>query len=216
MTLVSGWASSLLLAMAASFGVAVAKEPTPPAGLDPGGVAVAILGAGVDYTRPTIATRLARDGEGDPVAWDFSDSDIRPFAARGDTEVIEKLLAAVTTIRLVVVKQAAHDPVAVGRMTSFAVQTPARIIFCPHAMSRPDWPILKQAAARFRNHLFVIAGTAKPDQDAAKLGNLAIARANPPGDVHSAVFKLIDAAADLLKKRPELSATDLKAAIAPK
>ena len=69
------------------FGTAAsqASEPKVPAGLDPGGTAIAILGDGIDYTKPVIAKRLARDGEGDLIAWDFVDNDIRPYAKDGQT-----------------------------------------------------------------------------------------------------------------------------------
>ena len=58
----------------------LASEPKVPPGLDPGGVAIALLGDGVDYTKPELAKRLARDGEGDLIAWDFVDNAIRPYA----------------------------------------------------------------------------------------------------------------------------------------
>lgn len=57
----------------------VTKPPVPP-GVDPGGVLIAIIGSGVDYTRPEIASRLARDGEGEIIGWDFADGDRRPYA----------------------------------------------------------------------------------------------------------------------------------------
>ena len=55
------------LALAASAVVApalaqLAGKPKVPPGRDPGGVAIAVIGSGVDYTLTNIARRLARDG----------------------------------------------------------------------------------------------------------------------------------------------------------
>ena len=49
---------------------AIAKDPALEPGRDPGGVGVAILADGFDYTQPDLAKVLARDGEGEAIAWD--------------------------------------------------------------------------------------------------------------------------------------------------
>lgn len=141
---------------------ASASEPALPPGSDPGGPAIAVLGEGVDYTRPEIAARLARDGEGDLIAWDFADNDNRPFAASSHVaDDIQALSKLTPSFRMVVVREAADDKVAVGRMIAFATQTPARIIVWPGAdPKRPDWPILLEALKRFRAHVFVIPAIA--------------------------------------------------------
>jgi len=140
-----------------SSAVAIAKEPKVPVYRDPGGVAVAMLGHGVNYTHKTIARRLARDGEGDPIGWDFADNDIRPFAKNGlGTANALIFLEASSRGRLILIKQASTDAVAVGRMISFATQTPARIIILPDAaLYRADLPVLKRAALHFPQHLFI-------------------------------------------------------------
>ena len=56
------FAAALMLAATTA---ASAPKPKIPAGLDPGGVTVALVGNGIDYTRPTISHRLARNGEGE-------------------------------------------------------------------------------------------------------------------------------------------------------
>ena len=155
----------------------VLPEPRIPAGADPGGIAIALLGYGADYTQPDIAARLARDGEGVPIAWDFADNDNRPFAklGRGTADARTLISAAAKNpggeVRIILVKQATADPVALGRMVAFSARTPARIIVWPDANpKRPDWPILTVAAKRFPHILFVIPrvdsiprGTALPE-----------------------------------------------------
>src|SRR4029079_9055021 len=44
-------------------------KPRVPPGRAPGGVAIALISTGIDYTIPEIAQRLARDGEGELVGW---------------------------------------------------------------------------------------------------------------------------------------------------
>ncbi len=58
------------------------KVPKPKLipGIDPGGLALAVIGDGIDYARPEIAARLARDGEGELVGFDLVDRDRRPYA----------------------------------------------------------------------------------------------------------------------------------------
>src|SRR5262249_13897079 len=63
----------------AELATAQGRKPKLPAGLDPGGVAIAILSTGIDYRAADIAQRLARDGEGDLIGWDLVDRDNRPF-----------------------------------------------------------------------------------------------------------------------------------------
>ncbi len=133
-------------------GRASAAEPPVPPGPASAGVMVALLGTGVDYRIRSVHEALARDGEGVPIAWDFSDSDNRPFGLHSDEAAI---LAA--DARLVVVKENTGDPRAVGHMIAFAVQTPARVIVWPAAdPARQDWPILAEAIDRFKDRLFVI------------------------------------------------------------
>ncbi len=56
------------------------NPPVPP-GADPGGVRVGMVDSGVDYRLPAIASRLARDADGNVVGRDFWDLDDRPFDA---------------------------------------------------------------------------------------------------------------------------------------
>ena len=194
---------------------AQAAEPSVPAGLDPGGVAIALLGDGVDYTKPAVAKRLARDGEGDPIGWDFTDQDVRPYAASGQSnQDAERLIALSNNTRLVVIKGAPDDPVAIGRMAIFASQTPARILVCPNAMSRKDWPVALEAARRFPDRLFIVAqnGSLTPGWQA--IPNLVFARQGSGWTPAVDPLELAVRAADLLTRSPVMSAADLKRALA--
>ena len=58
-----------------------AIDPPIPPFNDPGGIPVAIVDTGVNYTLPSINSRLARDGEGQLIGYDYWDLDHRPFDA---------------------------------------------------------------------------------------------------------------------------------------
>lgn len=147
---------------------AAANEPPVPSGVGPGGVTVALLGPGIDYRKPELARRLARDGEGDLIAWDFTDNDNRPFAGAGHGTAAARTLAGLApAAQLVIAKEQIGDRHALGRMMTFASQTPARIIvWLDAAPSRIDWPILAEAIRRFGDRLFVVpAGDGGQDLD---------------------------------------------------
>jgi hypothetical protein len=150
----AGW----LVALSVSVALAQDAPPRVPAGLDPGGVAVAIIGAGADYTRPDIAARLARDGEGDLVGWDFTNNQPRPYV-RGenpDAPYLAALVAAVPPLRLILarVAQARQDQIALG--LRFAGATPARIAL---VTAEPGAPLRRtdlEGAARQLPRLLIV------------------------------------------------------------
>lgn len=200
----------MVLAMAAR--PALATEPKVPSGLDPGGVAIALLGDGIDYTKPEIAKRLARDGEGDLIAWDFVDNDIRPYAKAGQTTVdAEYIIAASKTASLIILKEPIGNPAAIGHMASFVVRTPARIIAWPDGRpERKDWKVLFQAAQRFADRLFIVPGPAR-SEDASKAGDNIVFAAPTQGlNDRAAVLDTAVAAAELLAKQPQLSVKEIK------
>lgn len=121
-------------------GPAAAETPDPkvPAGRDPGGVAVAIVGPGLDYRRPEFHRRLARDGEGELVAWDFADDDPRPFSGvEVDAALASIVLAESPATRLVLARVPAgrHDLIAAA--FRFAAQSPARVLLLGADPGRP-------------------------------------------------------------------------------
>ena len=150
---VIGWATCV---------TAWAGDPKVPAGQDPGGVAVALIGGGVDYTAPAIAPRLARDGEGELIGWDGVDNDHAPFAAAdapgNATEAATVLLSAYAKGRLVPVRVARGDAQGLAKAIAFVAGTPARIMAIALPLdSAPMRMVVRQASERFKDHLIVVA-----------------------------------------------------------
>jgi hypothetical protein len=143
------------------------QDPPVPAGQDPGGEAVALITTGIDYTRPEIASRLARDGEGEIMGWDFADEDRRPFdksggkmpaSAGGDGTALAALLARDSRVRLVPVRVDPAEPASLARAVAFVAQTPAKLVVVP--MWSPDraaFDPFRQAALHFKDLLFFVA-----------------------------------------------------------
>src|SRR2546423_15285496 len=79
----------LHLIVATTLGVAAVaqgKKPPLPPGRDPGGVAIALITTGIDYTVLEVGQRLARDGEGELIGWDLGDQDRKPVdGGKGST-----------------------------------------------------------------------------------------------------------------------------------
>ena len=208
-----------------------------PSGLDPGGVAIALIGTGIDYTLPQVARRLARDGEGEPIAWDLEDKDRKPFDKSkggtrpewgGDGTLVASLLLGTPTLRLVPVRVDASDPVSLARAIAFVAQTPARVAVVPMwGTTRADWEPFRQAAVRFKDVLLVVpAGTGAELVYPAALGLdnvLAVAQGTASADAAGfggaplrvsgpvlAVAAAGMAAADILAREPGLDASALK------
>lgn len=209
------WVLVWAMLLPASAQTPVVQEPPVPPGMDPGGVAIALLGPGIDYTKPEIARVLARDGEGEPIAWDCTDDDARPFdtSGTGTADALAFALAMAqsgTSIRLVIVKETPGDAHAFGRMVLFAVQTPARVIVWPGAdAKRPDWPLLGVAAKQFPQHLFVVPDTSVP----VPHPNVFVAP-KAPTPARAATIALAIRIAQVLAAAPTLQATEIKAKLA--
>lgn len=154
---------ALSLALISGVALAQSAKPPVPAGTDAGGVAVALLGPGIDYTKAGLAARLARDGEGDPIGRDFVAGDNRPYepadasGRQPGTEAALTLIRLLASARLVAVREHPADPAAIGRMLAFTTQSPAAIaVWLDGAPSRRDWPILLEAAKRFPHRLIIV------------------------------------------------------------
>ncbi|MEO1543530.1 MAG: hypothetical protein AAFR75_05865, partial [Pseudomonadota bacterium] len=139
-TMVLGQAMSaavVALAVTVAAVPSLAGDPAFLPGTDPGGIAIALVGPGIDYTDPDISKRLARDGEGTPIGWDFIDNNIKPYvraeddAGREGTEAARALLKAYKKSRLIVVRANTTDDAATARALAMASKMPARIIAAP-------------------------------------------------------------------------------------
>lgn len=140
---------------------ALARDPRVPPGRDPGGIAVAVVSTGIDYTQPQIAARLARDGEGEIIGWDFTDGDALPFDASRNghgTALASMILAEAPGSRLVPVR---IGPGSLTRALAFIGQTPAQVVVvAANGSAREDWESFRQAAHHF-NQLLIIMPAAE-------------------------------------------------------
>ena len=158
------WAipGAVMLLFAASLPLAAADDPRVPHGLDPGGVAIALITDGVDDTDPKVAARLARDGEGEPIALDLIDGDVRPFApaeAGRGTALAKRLLSTYRNSRLVVVRADPEDPVSLAKAAVFVTRTPSRIAAVGFwSRARETWLPFSQAIEKNGRVLFIAPG----------------------------------------------------------
>jgi hypothetical protein len=141
-------------AIAVSSGTAFAADPKVPPAVESGNrVPIAILTAGFDYTRPEIAARLARDGEGEIIAWDVMGEDRFPFDPAGDTELMTALAAQLpeaARVSLLAVKVDVGDPVSLAKGLAFVARTPAQTVMVPMwSDNRAAWEVFAQAAGHF-------------------------------------------------------------------
>lgn len=148
-------AASILLALTPA--VAAAADPKVPPAKDAAGAPVAVIATGIDYTDAALTTRLARDGEGNIIGWDFIDNDIFPFAKDAASNAYAKLLVANTGVKLVPVRVAATDYRGVAGAASFVSHTPATVVAVTvTSTKKEDWAVFTQAAQHFKQLLFVV------------------------------------------------------------
>lgn len=155
-------------------------KPKVPSGRDPGGIAVVMIGEGLDYTRQDIARRLARDGEGEMIAWDSVDRDPRPYAAGGSaaTALARIVLGEGPATKLIAIRMAAGEATGMIPALQFASRTSARIVSVippalAHAVPQSG---LAGAASRLPQALIVM-GARHFSTDAAERPNVLIVTA---------------------------------------
>jgi len=180
------WTGLVPAVLVVAGGAASAEDPKLAPGRDPGGVAVAVVADGFDYPRPDVAAILARDGEGEVIAWDAVDSDHRPFARDGTGTDAALACAANGGVRVVPVRAAMGDAASLAKAVGFAASTPARIVVVALA-DQGHLEVMTAAAKRFEAVLFVVS-VANPTTDETKdgeaLANLVLLGSN--GRPHAA------------------------------
>jgi hypothetical protein len=150
----------VVVGLLASAAIGRAQAPDPPlkAGRDPGGAAIVLLADGFDYRKPEVAGVLARDGEGEAIAFDAVDGDNRPFAdvGRGTDGIIAA--ARYGGVRIVAVRVDLRDPASLAKGIGFAVATPAKIIVADFGVDdHQGIEVMAAAAAKFGDALFVVS-----------------------------------------------------------
>jgi hypothetical protein len=178
------------------------QDPRVPPDRESGGIPVAIISTGVNYTLPQISSRLARDGEGQIIGWDFADGDHRPFDVSagksppedgGDgTALASLLLAQSSELRLSPIRFDPQNSASLARALAFAGQTHTRVVVLAVSSGRAeDWDLFKQAAEHFRQLLIVVPRPkAKQSVFPADLGldNLLTVDSRDDGDASATGF----------------------------
>lgn len=174
------WALAGVMVIGAVTGAIAGEKPRVPPGRDPGGVAIAIVGAGIDYTQAGIAARLARDGEGEIVGFDLIDNDRRPYAAAGaDMRAAGIVVRQAAESRLVVFRADGAVQASVGRALAMTAMSPARIVLIDgQAAGTLRWEGLVAVSQRLAGRLVVVAvdGAMGPGSEAEGLANVLVVR----------------------------------------
>ncbi len=152
----------------ASQAAAESIKPAVPPGIDPGGIAVAHIDTGVNYTLPDISRRLARKADGSIFGYDFADDDHQPFdlapgrkgpsAIRHGTGVAAILLREAPQARLIPYRFKAGDPSVFAKIVEAIATSPARIAAMPlGGYHKKDWLAFRDAALAHPEILFVLS-----------------------------------------------------------
>jgi hypothetical protein len=207
-------------------------KPKVPIGVDPGGIPVAFIGPGLDYTQPDIAENLARDGEGELIGFDLITEERKPFAkhdAPADhdtmTSVVNTLLSQAIDIKLQVFKTTNRDTKMIARAVQMAALAKARIIviWAPPVTGTPpditrDDAFITAAKTRFPAIAFLAGPVltqqpnpppASPDSPPLEPGDAL------PHDVATKLIKSLRAMEAILRAKPDAHAAELTATLEP-
>jgi subtilisin family serine protease len=150
-------------------------NPPVPAGVDPGGVTVALLDTGVNYLQPALAERLARDANGALLGFDFEDGDDRPFdlnpalspfhPGRHGTLMANALLREAAPLRLIPLRFPRSEPEKLADAVSLATKHGAKILLLGLGNRRAlDWQGFAQGL-RAHPDLLVIVSAGREGED---------------------------------------------------
>ncbi|MBI1385351.1 MAG: hypothetical protein GC150_10605 [Rhizobiales bacterium] len=135
-------ATWLLVVPTASWGGAAGaagENPPVPIGIDRGRIVFSLFGPGINYTRPELANRLARDGEGLIIGFDQVDGDLQPYpddpgATSADAVALAVLLAnAEASVAPYRIRPGDLD--GFGAMLGHAGQNPGRLLIVTRALA---------------------------------------------------------------------------------
>jgi hypothetical protein len=165
----------------------VAKPLVPP-GKPTKGFAVAIMADGFDYTRPAVAAKFARDGEGDAIAFDAVDDDRQPF---GRDATVSRLTEM--TPSLVVPIRVDASLASWQRGLAFVHRSPARVIVILSVPSPDAWAALQSEMKGMPDRLFIVP--ADPARAKTALDHVLTVAALPAPPASTADLVLAPAAA---------------------
>lgn len=169
---------ALLLALSAE--AEDAKKPPVPPGTDPGGIAVAIIETGVDYTLPAIAQHLARDGEGEVIGWDMSANDRRPYKNTDDLEdagyshrgtaMARTMVKRAPRARLEPVSIAPDDEASLVKGLAFVAHTPAKVaVLSLSRSSAALWSTLREAMQKMPDRFLLVVAAGEDEGDRSRV-----------------------------------------------
>ena len=150
---------------------------TPTSAVEGAGVRVALVDSGVNYLLPEIASRLARDGDGALVGFDFWDLDARPFDSnparsafhpqRHGTRTASLLLEEAPVAALVPYRYPRHHMSRMPDLIAHAAAAGVRIMnISMGSRRRSEWTDFEAAARAHPAMLFVVsAGNDDADID---------------------------------------------------
>ena len=179
--------------------------PRVPPGRDPGGVAVAIVGDGIDYTHPEVAKRLARDGEGEIIGWDFIDNDRRPWerceTASCTTTLALAIVEGAPRARIVAIRAGVERPQSVILAFLMVIQSPARIVVLGPSAKSADARFIEEVGKRYPQLLLIAADEPR----AIELGNVVVVSDSNSQHADITAARLAARAASILAAEPALA-----------
>ncbi|MEM1160851.1 MAG: S8 family serine peptidase, partial [Pseudomonadota bacterium] len=143
-------------------------DPPVPRGTDPGGIPIALVDTGVNYTLDQIAPFLARSPDGALLGYDFWDLDERPFDAdaqrspfyplRQGTSVASVLLRDAPAARLLVYRYPRPEMPRFTQLIDHAAAAGARIIHLSVATFHSEaWVEFRRGMRDYPDILFIAA-----------------------------------------------------------
>lgn len=158
----------ILLTTGFHFARAAEGEPPVPAGHDPGGVAVALIDTGINYTLAHLSGRLARDEHGEMLGFDFADEDNLPYdivpgrtgpvATHHGTSVAGILVNEAPRVRLVPYRFHPKNHDSFASIVEHIAKGPARIASMPlGGYRKKDWQAFQRAAKAHPEILFILS-----------------------------------------------------------
>lgn len=143
-------------------------NPPVPEGQDQGGVRVALFDSGLAYDLELFAQRLARDGDGRALGYDFAEEDVQPydgntarspfFPIRHGTPVASILAREAPGAALIPYRFDPDDMTDMARIVEAAAEAGAKIISMPMGSNdSDDWEAFAAAAQERPELLFIVS-----------------------------------------------------------